>query len=209
MAATISDIFSHQRLLPIVQADSIDEGIQVVDAMQNAGLTVIEVVLRNAQAAALAAEVKRVFSKLTLGVGTVYNTERLDIALNAGADFIVTPATTPRLIEALVNCGKPVLPGVSSLSDMTLMLEYGITEVKLFPAEVVGGLDLLQAVSSLFSELRFCPTGGVNGINQADYLSQKNVFAIGGTWMVPKDAVKAKDWQSITQNCSKALALSK
>lgn len=204
--SSIQAIFSQQRLLPIVQADSIDEGIKVVEAMRDGGLTVIEVVLRNSQALALATEIKKMFPEVTLGIGTVYNTERLDQALNAGADFIVTPATTPALTRALLDCGKPILPGVSSLSDMAQMIENGISHMKLFPAEIVGGIDLLKAVSPLFSDVKFCPTGGVNANNQTDYLSLPNVFAVGGTWMVPKEAVKAKQWDLITQSCQQALA---
>lgn len=203
---TIKEIFSQQRLLPIIQADTISEGIAVTGAMKNAGLTVVEVVLRNEQALALAAEIKKTYPELTLGVGTVYNTGLLEKALNAGADFIVTPAVTPKLTEALIDCGKPILPGVSSLSDMATLLEYGVTEMKLFPAEVVGGVSMLKAVSALFKEASFCPTGGVSPKNQSEYLSQSNVFAVGGTWMVPKEAVKNEQWADITKACKEAIA---
>lgn len=206
VATNIKDIFAKQSLLPIIQASSISEGIAVTKAMKDAGLSVVEVVLRNEQALALASEIKATFPELTLGVGTVYNTQLLDKALNAGADFIVTPATTPNLTKALLSCGKPILPGVSSLSDMATLLEQGVTEMKLFPAEVVGGVSMLKAVSSLFKEVSFCPTGGVSPANQKEYLSQSNVFAVGGTWMVPKEAVQAEQWATITQACKEAIA---
>jgi len=202
----IKDIFANQRLLPIIQADTISEGIAVVNAMKEAGLTVVEVVLRNDQALALASEIKTTFPELILGVGTVYNKGLLDKALNTGADFIVTPAVTPNLAKALVSCGKPILPGVSTLADMAALLELGVTEMKLFPAEIVGGVNLLKAVSSLFAEASFCPTGGVTPANQASYLSQANVFAVGGTWMVPKAAVQQKKWAEITLACKEAIA---
>lgn len=202
----IKDIFANQRLLPIIQADTISEGIAVTGAMEKAGLSVVEVVLRNEQALALAAEIKKSFPNLILGVGTIYNTELLDKALEAGADFIVTPAVTPNLAKALVECGKPILPGVGGLSDIATLLEYGVTEMKLFPAEVVGGIGLLKAVSSVFKEVTFCPTGGITPANQCDYLAQPNVFAVGGTWMVPKDAVKSGQWDLIIRNCKDAMA---
>jgi 2-dehydro-3-deoxyphosphogluconate aldolase/(4S)-4-hydroxy-2-oxoglutarate aldolase len=202
----INDIFANQSLLPIIQADTVREGIAVAGAMEEAGLSVVEVVLRNEQALALAAEIKKSFPNLVLGVGTVYNTKLLDQALNAGADFIVTPAVTPNLTKALLKCGKPILPGVGGLSDIALLLEHGVTEMKLFPAEIVGGVGLLKAVSSLFTEASFCPTGGITPANQSSYLAQKNVFAVGGTWMVPKEAVKNKEWDLITKACREAIA---
>lgn len=205
--SNVKDIFASQRLLPIIQADTVSEGIEVTNAMKEAGLTVVEVVLRNEQALTLAKEIKSTFPELVLGVGTVYNVDILDKALNAGADFIVTPATTPKLTQALINCGKPILPGVSSLSDMATMLENGVTEMKLFPAEVVGGISLLKAVSSLFPEASFCPTGGVTQANLGNYLSLPNVFAAGGTYMVPKTAVQQKQWAEITQACKDAIAV--
>ena len=205
--ANIKDIFANQRLLPIIQADSISDGIAITSAMKDAGLSVVEVVLRNEQALALASEIKSSFPELVLGIGTVYNEGILEKALHAGADFIVTPAVTPKLTKALINCGKPILPGVSSLSDMATLLEHGITEMKLFPAEVVGGVNLLKAVSSLFNEASFCPTGGVTQANLANYLSQPNVFAAGGTYMVPKTALETKKWAEITVACKAALAV--
>jgi 2-dehydro-3-deoxyphosphogluconate aldolase/(4S)-4-hydroxy-2-oxoglutarate aldolase len=202
---TIKNIFAYQRLLPIIQADDIQEGIAVTKAMDAAGLSVVEVVLRNEQALALASEIKSSFPHLVLGVGTVYNTDLLDKALLAGADFIVTPAVSPNLTKALVECGKPILPGVGGLSDIVTLLEHGVTEMKLFPAEIVGGVPLLKAVSSLFQEASFCPTGGITSVNQTTYLSQTNVFAVGGTWMVPKEAVKNRRWELITQACKEAV----
>ncbi|WP_371194736.1 bifunctional 4-hydroxy-2-oxoglutarate aldolase/2-dehydro-3-deoxy-phosphogluconate aldolase [Glaciecola sp. SC05] len=205
---TIKGIFSEQRLLPIIQAESIADGLEVTRAMQKSGLNVVEVVLRNQQALNLAIEIKRNFPELVLGIGTVYNTARLDDALQAGADFIVTPAVTPTLSAALANCGKPCLPGVSSLSDIACLLELGFEQMKLFPAEISGGVGMLKAVSSLFGDLSFCPTGGINADNQAAYLAQPNVFAVGGTWMVPKSAVENKQWDAITRACQQAIAIS-
>lgn len=202
----IQSIFANQRLLPIIQADTVAQGIAVTEAMKKAGLTIVEVVLRNEQALALASEIKKTFPELVLGVGTVYNTTLLEKALDTGADFIVTPATTPKLTEALLNCGKPILPGVSTLSDIATMLENGITDMKLFPANIVGGVGMLKAVSSLFKEAKFCPTGGVTPENQSDFLSQPNVFAAGGTWMVPKSAVANEQWDDITKACEVALS---
>lgn len=204
---SIDDIFSSQKILPIVQGNTLEDGVEVAKAMRGAGMSVVEVVLRNESALELTRTLKLEFPDLTVGVGTVYSETLLDKALVAGADFIVTPATTPKLLDALVTCGKPFLPGVSSLSDVAQMLEHDIKRMKLFPAEVVGGQSMLKAIGAVFRDVKFCPTGGVNAANISGYLALDNVFAAGGTWMVPGDALKQKDWNTITQTCEEAMAL--
>lgn len=206
--SAVKSLFASQSILPIIQAPNIDAGIHVAMAMKKGGLNIVEVVLRDAFALKMVTEIKAAIPDLIVGVGTVYNTTLLEDALNAGGDFIVTPATTTNLANALIDCGKPFVPGVSSLSDMVTLLELGITDMKLFPAEVVGGTKLLKAVSSLFGELQFCPTGGINASNAQDYLSLPNVMAVGGTWVSPASAVNAQDWDSISALCSEAAKLS-
>ena len=205
---SIDSIFSTQKILPIIQADTVEQGVHVAKAMQSAGMSVVEVVLRNDTALDLAYELKTALPELTVGIGTVYNVDLLSKALDTGADFIVTPATSASLTQALIASGKPFLPGVSSLADVVQLLELGITRMKLFPAEVVGGQAMLKAISAVFADVKFCPTGGVNAKNLSEYLALPNVFAAGGTWMVPKKAVLEGNWPSIRSACEEALALS-
>lgn len=200
-----SKLMSGQTLLPIIQADSARQGVQIAQAMADGGLTLVEVVLRtNASLAALKA-IKKEVPQLKVGAGTVLDARILEQALEAGADFIVTPAISKVLLAELTGCGVPVLPGVSNTGDILLAYEHGYSELKLFPASLSGGAAFLRAVSSVFQSIRFCPTGGVNQQNMQDYLALSNVFAVGGTWVAPAEWVEQGNWRAITTACHQAL----
>lgn len=199
-----SELMASQRLLPIIQADTPEQGIHIARAMAKAGLTVVEVVLRSEASLAALEAIKAELPELIVGAGTVIDTEILARAIRAGADFIVTPAVTPNLLEAATNCGVPVVPGVASPADIALAREYGFRVMKLFPATLAGGVPFLQAVSAVFRDVVFCPTGGIKPENQAEFLALPNVIAVGGTWVAKKEWVEAEDWQQITQACVEA-----
>ncbi|MBE0352920.1 MULTISPECIES: bifunctional 4-hydroxy-2-oxoglutarate aldolase/2-dehydro-3-deoxy-phosphogluconate aldolase [Pseudoalteromonas] len=203
--SAFSKLMAGQPILPIIQAHDPQQGVAVARAMQDAGINLVEVVLRTEQSLAAITAIKSALPNLIVGAGTITRSDTLNNAINAGADYIVTPAVSPRLLDALASCGKPCLPGVSNNADILLASEYGFTEHKLFPASLCGGIDFLHAVSSVFQEVRFCPTGGVNAQNFKDFLALDNVFAVGGTWVAKPDWVNTKDWQSITQACANVL----
>lgn len=198
---SFSSLMSEQTLLPIIQANSVEQGINIASAMLASGLTVVEVVLRTEASLEALSAIKAKYPNLIVGAGTIVNKDILDKALKAGADFIITPAISVNLLTALKGCPVPVLPGVANAADILLATEFGYNEVKLFPASLAGGAKFIGAMSSVFPALSFCPTGGVNQDNKQDYLKLNNVFAAGGTWMVNKTWVENKDWQAITDAC--------
>lgn len=200
-----SELMSGQTLLPIIQAESPRQGVQIARAMADAGLTLVEVVLRTDASVAALTAIKQEIPQLKVGAGTVIDARLLNQALAAGADFIVTPATSKLLLAELAGCGVPVLPGVSNTGDILLAYEHGYTELKLFPASLSGGAAFLRAMSSVFQSIRFCPTGGVNQQNMQDYLALSNVFAVGGTWVSPAEWVQQGNWQAITTACQQAI----
>ena len=201
-----SELMSGQTLLPIIQADSPEQGVNIAKAMSKAGLKLVEVVLRTEASLEALSAIKTEVPSLIVGAGTVINQEILAAALEVGSDFIVTPAVSTSLLDALKSCQVPVLPGVSNTADILMTLEAGFTEQKLFPASLSGGAPFLRAVSSVFRSVTFCPTGGVNQSNKMDYLSLPNVFAVGGTWVAQKEWVNEGNWDAITQSCLEANA---
>lgn len=198
---SFSSLMGNQILLPIIQADSPTQGVAIAKAMREAGLTLVEVVLRTESSLATLSAIKTEFPDLIVGAGTVTNADILKQALEAGADFIITPAVSEKLLEHLSTCGVPVLPGVSNTGEILLAREFGYQELKLFPAGLSGGAKFLAAISSIFQDIKFCPTGGVTAENKADYLSLSNVFAVGGTWVVKKEWLADDNWQAITDAC--------
>ena len=201
-----TSLMAGQAVLPIVQAETVAQGIQAAAAMKAAGVKALEVVLRETLSLEVLTEIKTQFPELKVGAGTVLTTSILQQALQAGADFIITPACTPTLLTALVDCPVAVIPGVATPSEIALVREKGFLEIKLFPAAIAGGIPFLTAISSVFRDVSFCPTGGVNASNFRDYLALPNVMAVGGTWLAPKEWVQAEQWQRITQACELALA---
>lgn len=180
---TFSQILDGQKVLPIIQAHTIEQGLLVAEVMQAKGYRVVEVVLRSDVSAKLITEIKNTYPNMVVGAGTVINTDSLEIALAAGADFIITPTTTPHLLKCLQSIDVPVIPGVSNMSDVLACIEFGFTELKLFPAVLSGGVNMLKTIHSVFPKVRFCPTGGISESNMEDFLALENVTAVGGTWL--------------------------
>lgn len=204
--SSISTLMGTQKLLPIIQADDAEQGVQIAKAMYAAGLHLVEVVLRTPESLNALVAIKKAVPELIVGAGTIIDTEILDAAIAAGSDFIVTPAVSDTLLAALKVCGKPVIPGVSNTGEILLAREYGFKELKLFPAALAGGVPFLKGVSTVFQDISFCPTGGVNEKNRNEFLDLPNVYAVGGTWVCNKEWVKNGEWDKITESCRAAIA---
>jgi 2-dehydro-3-deoxyphosphogluconate aldolase / (4S)-4-hydroxy-2-oxoglutarate aldolase len=194
-------------VIPVVVVEDAATAVPLAQALLAGGLPIIEVTLRSAAALdavrAIAAEVPQV----VVGAGTVVSADQAEAAVAAGAQFLVSPGSTERLLDALQATGRPFLAGCSGPSDMLRLLERGITEAKLFPASAVGGVDLLRAVAAPLPQLRFCPTGGITAASAAEYLALPNVGCVGGSWLTPAAAVRAGAWDDVTRLATDAATL--
>lgn len=194
-------------VIPVVVIDSVECAVPVARALVNGGLGVIELTLRTEAALEAARAITAEVPELVLGVGTVVSADQAEAAAAAGAKFLVSPGTTDSLLDAMQATGLPFLAGTATPSDVVRLLERGITEAKLFPAEVVGGRAMLKALAGPFGQVRFCPTGGITPDNAASYLALPNVGCVGGTWIAPTGLQAAGDYLGITERAAAAAAL--
>jgi 2-dehydro-3-deoxyphosphogluconate aldolase/(4S)-4-hydroxy-2-oxoglutarate aldolase len=202
-----SSLVKNSPILPVLHMESIDDAVNVSRALFKGGITCAEIVLRSNVAFDCINAVSEQVPEINVGVGTLTNPQQVKDATNAGARFLVSPSFTKTLATAMLDTGLPMLPGVVTPSEITQALELGIKEVKFFPAQQYGGVNTINALSSVFSQVKFCPTGGVGPDNVAEYFAIKSIFAVGGSWMVPKDLVAKKDWQGITLLSQQAIGL--
>ncbi|MFI6348740.1 bifunctional 4-hydroxy-2-oxoglutarate aldolase/2-dehydro-3-deoxy-phosphogluconate aldolase [Streptomyces sp. NPDC050560] len=194
-------------VLPVVVVERPQDAVPLARALVAGGLPAVEITLRTPAALdairAVAAEVPGA----VVGAGTLVRAEQVPAAVEAGARFLVTPGWTPGLLGALEASGVPFLPGVSTTSEVVALLERGVRDMKFFPAEAAGGAPYLRALASPLPEARFCPTGGVNAALAPAYLALENVACVGGSWMLPADAVAAGDWARVESLARDAAAL--
>jgi 2-dehydro-3-deoxyphosphogluconate aldolase/(4S)-4-hydroxy-2-oxoglutarate aldolase len=174
-------------ILPILTVDSVEQARGLANALLEGGLNAIELTLRTPAALDAISALKRDCPTLRVGAGTVLTPEQLRAAEDAGADFIVTPGTTPALLEALAGSLLPIVAGASTPSELLAMAEYGFRVAKFFPAAALGGTTMLKALQGPLPHFTFCPTGGLVEADAAAYLALPNVACIGGSWMLDPD----------------------
>lgn len=185
-------------VLPVLAVERVEDAVPLAKALKEGGLTVLEVTLRTEAAYEVIQAMKEV-AGVVVGAGTVTNVQQLEKLEAMGADFAVSPGSTPQLLEAGRKGAMPFLPAVSSVSEILAGMEYGYDCFKFFPAEVSGGAAALKAFAGPLPNLTFCPTGGVNAANFRDYLKLPNVACVGGSWVVPKASLEQQDWAAITK----------
>ena len=185
-------------LVPVIKVEDANDAVLLCRALASGGLPVAEITFRTAAAEEAIRNVHEQLPEVILCAGTVLTTDQADRAVKAGAAAIVSPGLNPEVVRWCLDHNVPVCPGTSSPSDIEVALSFGLTAVKVFPAEAIGGLKLIKAMSAPYGSMRFMPTGGVNEQNMLDYLAFDKIMCCGGSWMVPGDAVKAKDWDRIT-----------
>ncbi|PPD32835.1 MAG: keto-deoxy-phosphogluconate aldolase [Methylomonas sp.] len=209
MTVSINDVMNTSPVMPVMVINQIEQAVPLARALVEGGLKALEITLRTPVALECIRRIKAEVPGAIVGAGTIINTQTLDQAIAAGAEFIVSPGVTPSLLDAALSSGIPTLPGVITPSEVMRLLEKGITAMKFFPAEAAGGIPMLKSIGGPLPQVTFCPTGGVNPKNAPDYLSLSNVACVGGSWMAPAELVDAGDWAEITRRAAVAAALKK
>ncbi|MEU9461740.1 bifunctional 4-hydroxy-2-oxoglutarate aldolase/2-dehydro-3-deoxy-phosphogluconate aldolase [Streptomyces sp. NPDC058322] len=202
-----SSVLDLAPVVPVVVLEDAADAVPLARALVAGGLPAIEVTLRTAAAPDAIRAIASEVPDAVVGAGTVISGRNVSDTVAAGARFLVSPGWTDRLLDAMKASGVPFLPGVSTTSEVVALLERGVTEMKFFPAEAAGGTAYLKALSAPLPQARFCPTGGISLASAPSYLALPNVGCVGGSWMVPADAIAAKDWARVERLASEAAAL--
>ena len=198
--------FTKSRVIPVLVIEDASWSLDLASTLVEAGLPIVEVTLRT-KASWDALTMMREVPGLVLAVGSVSSIEDLTRANDLQVDFAVSAGIRSDLIEKAFELGLAYIPGVSTPSEVLLGIKHGLTTLKWFPAETLGGVPALKAISAPFPSLRFIPTGGINSDNGRNYLEEKSVKAIGGSWMFPKQALLDKDLSSISRLAQQASLL--
>lgn len=207
MTKAIFDIMTMSPVIPVIVIKQPEHAVPMARALVEGGLKVLEVTLRSEHALGAIRDIARELPEAVVGAGTVTTVEQVDAIIDAGAEFMVSPGSTPQLIEAALDKGIALLPGIATPSEAMRLLEYGISHMKLFPAEAVGGIPLLKSIAGPLPQISFCPTGGINAGSAGDYLALPNVVCVGGSWMLPEDLVNEADWQAIAKLAAEAAGI--
>ncbi|WP_404326273.1 bifunctional 4-hydroxy-2-oxoglutarate aldolase/2-dehydro-3-deoxy-phosphogluconate aldolase [Aerophototrophica crusticola] len=208
MQAEVARLCTLAPVIPVIVVEDLSQAVPMAQALVAGGLPVLEVTLRSAVALDAIALMAKVPGAV-VGAGTVVRPDQIAAVRAAGARFMVSPGAYPELVTAALDSGIPFLPGAATPSEMMALLSRGIRHQKLFPATVVGGLDMLKALASPLSAIRFCPTGGVTAETAPTFLSLPNVLCVGGSWVTPKPAIQAGDWATVERLAREAAALRK
>ena len=207
--ASVESILEAAPVVPVLTIEDWQSAVPLARALVAGGLPAIEITLRTPAALeairAVAAEVEGAF----VGAGTVLTREQFAAAAGAKARFVVSPGASSALVQAAEDIDVPLLPGASTATEAMTLLDYGYAIQKFFPAGPAGGPAYLKALAAPLPGVRFCPTGGVDAGNAAEYLALPNVICVGGSWLAPKEAVAAADWARIETLAREAAALRK
>ncbi|MFE0449372.1 bifunctional 4-hydroxy-2-oxoglutarate aldolase/2-dehydro-3-deoxy-phosphogluconate aldolase [Streptomyces fungicidicus] len=195
-------------VVPVVVVEDVADAVPLARALVAGGLPAIEVTLRTPAALDAIRAVAGEVPDAVVGAGTVIAPEQAGEAVAAGARFLVSPGWTDVLLAAMRASGVPFLPGVSTTSEVVALLERGVREMKFFPAQAAGGTAYLKSLAGPLPQARFCPTGGIGPDSAPDYLALPNVGCVGGSWMLPADAVAAGDWDRVERLAREAAGLS-
>jgi 2-dehydro-3-deoxyphosphogluconate aldolase/(4S)-4-hydroxy-2-oxoglutarate aldolase len=198
---------SYGPVIPVIVIQRLEDAVPLAQALVAGGVRVLEVTLRSACALQAMEAMARAVPEAIVGAGTLRTVEDVRAARNAGCQFGVSPGYTDAIGAACIEQGLPLLPGVSTASEVMQANAAGYGFLKLFPAVAVGGINLLKALGGPFPDVVFCPTGGITLETAPQFLSLPNVKVCGGSWLTPQDAIDAGDWDRITRLAAEAAAI--
>lgn len=206
-AARVDALLSRAPVLPVLAIERLDDAVPLARALVDAGLPVLEVTLRTRCALEAIARIVAGVPGAHVGAGTVLTAGDLAAVEAAGAAFAISPGASEALYAAAARAAIPWIPAVATASELMRGLEHGHRRFKFFPAQSSGGIDTLRAFAGPFPQARFCPTGGIDADSAPGYLALGNVITVGGSWMVPADALAARDWDTIATRAGLAARL--
>lgn len=200
-------ILSASPVMPVMVIEKEEQAVPLAQALLAGGIQVLEITLRTEAALGSIKAISQQLPEALVGAGTVVTPADLAAVTEAGAKFAISPGLTPELLAAAQQGSIPLIPGISTVSEMMQGMASGLDHFKFFPAEAAGGIKMLKAISGPFPHITFCPTGGISPANYQDYLALPNVACVGGSWLAPKEAVATGDWQKITELARQASTL--
>lgn len=206
---TTLEIMRASPVIPVIAIDKFEHAVPLAKALVAGGIRVLEITLRTEHGLPAIRAIAESVPDAIVGVGTLTAPEEFAASRDAGAVFGVSPGLTPALIEAAKRSGLPLLPGVMTPSEVMAAREAGFRQLKLFPAVPAGGVGMLNGIAGPLGDVAFCPTGGITQETAPQFLACKNVVCVGGSWLTPKAAIEAGDWDKITELAKAASALKK
>ena len=191
-------------ILPVVTVHTLEQAREVSAALLRGGLPAIELTLRTPIAMDALRMLKAELPDIKIGMGTVVSPKQIEECVEAKADFLVTPGTSPTMAKLLAEAPIPVVPGGATPTEFLTLMEHGFRVCKLFPANAAGGLNMLRGLAAPVADLKLCPTGGITEDNAGEFLKQPNVVCVGGSWMVPGNWIAAREWDKVEAASAKA-----
>jgi len=196
-------------VVPVIKIDRAEDAIPLANALKNGGLCCAEVTFRTDAAEEAIRLIHKEFPDFIIGAGTVLTPKQADLAIKAGASFIVSPGLNPTVVKHCIDNDYPVIPGVCTPSEVELGMSLGLSYLKFFPAEAAGGVKMIKAMAAPYNKIKFMPTGGIGTGNLKDYLTCSAVFVCGGSWMVPANLINDGKFDEIEKLTAEAVALVK
>ncbi len=201
-----NDVLSSSPVMPVMVIQHLDDAVPLAKALVAGGIKVLEITLRTPIALEAIKLISQEVKDAIVGAGTIANPGQLQAAQEAGAVFAISPGITVSLLNAANNADCALIPGIATLSELMLGMEYGLDHFKFFPAEAAGGIPMLKSIAGPFPQATFCPTGGISPGNYNDYLQLPNVACVGGSWLAPQAVVAEKNWPKVTELAKQAVA---